>query len=67
MSKLSVIFTGSEAEGEEEDTVHGGAMWARMPITALVADIPLEEWPEPMNTYDAQPWDCSSHNHAVYG
>ena len=53
---FQVIFTGSEAEGEEEDTVHGGAMWARMPITALVADIPLEEWPEPMNTYDAQPW-----------
>ena len=63
---FQVIFTGSAAEGEEEDTVHGGAMWARMPITALVADIPLEEWPEPMNTYDAQPWDCSSYNHAVY-
>ena len=63
---FQVMFTGNEAEGEEEDTVHGGAMWARMPITALVADIPLEEWPEPMNTYDAQPWDCSSYHHAVY-
>ena len=40
---FQVIFTGCEAEGEDEDTVHGGAMWARMPITALVADIPLEE------------------------
>ena len=63
---FQVIFTGCEAEGEEEDTVHGGAMWARMPITALVADIPLEEWPDPMETYDAQPWDCASHYHSVY-
>ena len=41
-------------------------MWARMPITALVADEPLEEWPEPMAVHDAQPWDCPSHTHAVY-
>jgi len=59
---FQVVFTGCT----EDDNVHGGAMWARMPITALVADIPLEEWPNPMNTYDAQPWDCSSYNHAVY-
>ncbi len=38
----------------------------RMPITALVGDIPLEEWPEPMETYDAQPWDCASHHNSVY-
>jgi len=63
---FQVIFTGCEAEGEEEDTVHGGAMWARMPITGLVGDVPLEQWPEPMQTYEAQPWDCSSHNHSVY-
>ena len=63
---FQVIFTGIEPEGEEEDTVHGGAMWARMPITALVADIPLEEWPEPMAVHDAQPWDCSSHHNSVY-
>ena len=24
-----MIFTGIEAEAEEEDTVHGGAMWAQ--------------------------------------
>ena len=60
------IFTGIEPEGEEKDTVHGGAMWARMPITALVGDIPLEEWPEPMAVHDAQPWDCSSHHNSVY-
>jgi len=40
-------------------------MWARMPITALVADTPLEEWPDRMMTHLAQPWDCSSRNHSV--
>ena len=37
-----------------------------MPITGLVGDTVLEEWPEPMAVHDAQPWDCSSHHHAVY-
>jgi len=41
-------------------------MWARMPITALVGDTPFEEWPEPMQVHDAQPWDCSSHHNSVY-
>jgi len=41
-------------------------MWARMPITALVGDTPLEEWPEPMPVHAAQPWDCSSRTHSVY-
>jgi hypothetical protein len=31
---FQIIFTGCEAEGEPNP--HGGAMWARMPITALV-------------------------------
>ena len=61
-----LIFTGIEADGEPEDTAHGGAMWARMPITALVADTPFEEWAEPMAVHDAQPWDCSSHHNSVY-
>ena len=61
-----IIFTGIEAEGEPEDTIHGGAMWARMPITALVGDTPFSEWPEPMAVHDAQPWDCSSHTNSVY-
>ena len=61
-----LIFTGIEAEGESEDNMHGGAMWARMPITALVGDTPFEEWAEPMQVYDAQPWDCSSHHSSVY-
>ena len=37
---FQVIFTGLE-EGSEEN-VHGGAMWARMPITALVGDLTLK-------------------------
>lgn len=57
---FQIIFTGAETYDEDEPNVHGGAMWARMPITALVADTPLEEWPDPMPTYAAQPWDCSS-------
>jgi hypothetical protein len=63
---FQLIFTGSEADEEGEDNVHGGAMWARMPITALVADEPLSEWPSPMAVHDAQPWDCPSHTHSVY-
>ncbi len=59
------IFTGAETyDDDDEPNVHGGAMWARMPITALVADTPYEEWPEPMPVWAAQPWDCSSHTHA---
>ncbi len=64
---FQVIFTGAETYDEEDEpNVHGGAMWARMPITALVGDTPLEDWPEPMPVWAAQPWDCSSRDHAVY-
>jgi hypothetical protein len=61
------VFTGCEIdmEGGPEENVHGGAMWARMPIQALVADIPLEKWPEPMEDHLCQPWDCESRNHSV--
>ena len=38
---FQVIFTGAETYDNDEPNVHGGAMWARMPITALVADEPL--------------------------
>ncbi len=62
---FQVIFTGYENEDEETEP-HGGAMWARMPITALVADNVFEEWPQPMEVYEAQPWDCMSHTHSVY-
>ena len=40
-------------------------MWARMPITSLVADEVLEEMPERMDTHLAQPWDCSSRGHSI--
>mgnify|MGYP001280245746 FL=1 len=62
---FQVVFTGCEA-GEDEQNIHGGAMWARMPIQALVADIPVEDWALPMEDHLAQPWDCASHHHAVY-
>ena len=48
---FQVIFTGCE----EEDNVHGGAMWARMPLTALIGDTPYEEWPTELPPYLAQP------------
>ena len=63
---FQVIFTGCEVDDTEEPNVHGGAMWARMPITALVGDTPFEEWPEPMPVWAAQPWACPSHTHSVY-
>ena len=46
---FQVVFTGCEIDMEEGlENIHGGAMWARMPIQALVADIPVDEWAEPM-------------------
>jgi len=63
---FQVIFTGCETDDTDEPNVHGGAMWARMPITALVGDTPFQEWPEPMPVWAAQPWDCPSHTHSVY-
>ena len=63
---FQVIFTGCESDDTDDPNVHGGAMWARMPITALVADTPVEDWATPMPVPFAQPWDCSSRTHAVY-
>ena len=63
---FQVVFTGAETyDDDSEPNVHGGAMWARMPINALVADVPLEDWPEPMMAHLVQPWDCSSRHHDV--
>ena len=64
---FQVVFTGCEMDLEDgpDENIHGGAMWARMPIEALVADIPLEDWPEPMLDHLCQPWDCESRDHAV--
>ena len=61
---FQVVFTGCEAE-DDESNIHGGAMWARMPIQALVADIPVAEWALPMEDHLAQPWDCEARNHSV--
>jgi hypothetical protein len=64
---FQVVFTGQESNCEDwdEGNIHGGAMWARMPIQALVADIPSEEFPVPMEDHLAQPWDCESRDHSV--
>ena len=61
---FQVIFTGCESDDTDEPNVHGGAMWARMPITALVGDTPYDEWPQELPPYVAQPWDCMSHDHS---
>jgi len=63
---FQVIFTGCESDDTDDPNIHGGAMWARMPLTALVADTPYEEWPTELPPYIAQPWDCMSHYHSVY-
>ena len=67
MKNLSfqMIFTGCESDFDESQNINGGAMWARMPITALVADTPLDNWPEHMPVHLVQPWDCSSHHHSI--
>ena len=64
---FQVVFTGCEIDREDgpDENIHGGAMWARMPIQALVADVPVEEWPEPMDDHLCQPWDCESRHHSV--
>ena len=63
---FQIVFTGYEWDEEEDaENVHGGAMWARMPITALIADTANEDMPEGMATHLAQPWDCSSRDHEV--
>jgi hypothetical protein len=64
---FQVVFTGAETyDDENEPNIHGGAMWARLPIEALVADTPLDEWPDQLEPKLAQPWDCSSRNHHVH-
>ena len=63
---FQVVFTGCEIDDENSpigENIHGGAMWARLPIQSLIADIPLEEWPERMEDHIAQPWDCMSRHH----
>ena len=65
---FQVVFTGQERHLEDSDeTRNGGAMWARMPIQALVADVETEsdDWPERMEDYICQPWDCESRHHEV--
>tara|TARA_R100000773_G_C4217090_1_gene115612 strand:+ start:95 stop:802 length:708 start_codon:yes stop_codon:yes gene_type:complete len=60
-----VVFTGYEADDGITPNVTGGAMWAKMPLIALMADIPVDDWPPRLQTHLAQPWDCSSYYHSV--
>tara|TARA_R100000541_G_scaffold12781_1_gene21292 strand:- start:2492 stop:3190 length:699 start_codon:yes stop_codon:yes gene_type:complete len=62
---FQVVFTGCEADEEGDENLHGGAMWARLPIQGLVAYIAMPEWPEVMADHLAQPWDCESRDHSV--
>ena len=62
---FQVVFTGAEVQGTKEKNLHGGAMWARMPIQGLIADIPVDEWGEPMEDHLAQAWVCESRHHSV--
>ena len=64
---FQVVFTGCETDLEDhsDENVHGGAMWARMPIQALVADTSMDQFPKPMENHLAQPWDCESRHHAT--
>jgi hypothetical protein len=63
---FQVVFTGCEIDSDDDEpNIHGGAMWARMPIQALVADVVMDEWPERMIDHLAQPWDCESREHSV--
>ena len=64
---FQVVFTGCEREYDDwyDGNIHGGAMWARMPIQGLIADIPVDEWAIPMEDHLCQPWDCESRTHSV--
>jgi hypothetical protein len=59
---FQVVFTGCEAE-DDEANIHGGAMWARMPIQALVADIPVIV----MDRVSSSPWICKINNKFYQG
>ena len=62
---FQVVFTGEESNCEDNDepNIHGGAI-AHV-IQGMVADIPMEDFPDPMEDHLAQPWDCESRDHSV--
>jgi len=61
---FQVVFTGYEADDGKTPNVHGGAMWAKLPLVALVGDISFDNPPR-MKTHLAQPWNCSSVYHSI--
>ena len=55
---FQIIFTGCEEDGEEVGP-HGWAMWARMPITALCGDTPLDrDWETEASVWHCCDCDC---------
>ena len=63
---FQVVFTGCEIDNDEDiENIHGGAMWARMPIQGIVFDIAMKNFPIPMENHLVQPWDCESRDHSV--
>ena len=64
---FQVVFTGCEDEDNRltEANVHGGAMWARMPIQSLVADEIMDGFPPRLPNHFVQPWDCSSRHFGI--
>ena len=62
---FQVVFTGCEDEENRLNGPHGGAMWARMPIQALVADEILDDYPPRVPNHFVQPWDCSSRDFSI--
>ena len=61
---FQVIFTGAETYDDDE---RAKRTW-RSDVgedadhRTLVADTPLDDWPEAMPVWACQPWDCSSYN-----
>ena len=64
---FQVVFTGCEDEDNRlsDSNVHGGAMWARMPIQSLIADEMMDGFPPRLPNHFVQPWDCSSRHFAI--
>jgi hypothetical protein len=50
---------------KESLTLMAGLCGQGCRLLRLWGDIPLEQWPERMQTHLAQPWDCSSYNHGI--
>ena len=62
---FQVIFTGCESDDTDEPNVHGGAMWARMPLL-LCGRRAIRGVAYRASSIHCTAWDCMSHYHSVY-